>query len=130
MFRDASEELARLEAELLAEEMPEEPAEEELLPEEEEEDILPLYEDTRPAQGRVVYQNYSNHYGADLRNYASGYRAYNSDISDEDLDSYAEEVRQGRKSGSNTGLLIATSLLTLGIVGVLLYWLLVLKNYL
>lgn len=115
MFRDTSEELARLEAELLAEEEPEE--EEEL--QEEEEDPW-LYEDTRPAQGQVVYQNYSNEYGKNLRNYASGYRAYNTDTTDEDLDSYSEEVRRGKRSG---GCLVAlVCLLTLALAAVVILW--------
>ena len=134
MFKDTDEALARLEAELLREE--EEP---EVLPEEyeeeyddefedafEEEEGLPpeyAYEDTRPADGPVIYQNFSNNYGKNLRNYASGYRAYNSDISDEDLDSYSEDVLQTEPEKSNTPLILIACLLSLGIVAVLLIWL-------
>lgn len=99
MFRDASEELKRLEAELLAEEP------EELPPQEPEEPDPWQYEDTRPRNTSGAYQNYSNDYGKKLRNYASGYRAYNSDDTDEDLEEYSEAVRKPKRSG--TGCLIA-----------------------
>ncbi len=116
MFKDASEELERLQAELLAEEEPEEEYEEE---ETYEEDPW-LYEDTAPEGDPVIYQNYSNDYGKELRNYASGYRAYNSDITDEDLEDYSEQVRQGRGSGSFLGVLAI--LLVLALLAVLLAW--------
>lgn len=98
MFRDASEELKRLEAELLAEEKPEEE-----LPPEEDDDYF-LFEDTRPEGDPEIYQNYSNDYGKNLRNYASGYRAYNTDETDEDLERYSEETYKAKRSG--TGCLI------------------------
>lgn len=119
MFRDTSEELARLEAELLAEEAP---VQEEQPLEEEEEDLPWKFEDTRPAEGRVIYQNYSNDYGKGLRNYASGYRAYNADESDEDLDSYAEDVRQGKKEKGILGLALTACLLALAIAAVVILW--------
>ena len=72
MFRDTSEELARLEAELLAEEEPEE----ELLPEEED----------------------SWEYEEEYPNYANGYQVYNTDQTDEDLEYYSEEVRAAYKT--------------------------------
>lgn len=120
MFRDQSEELERLQAELLAEEEPEEVIPPQ--PEEEEENFAE-YEDTRPAQGAGVYQNYSNDYGKNLRNYASGYRAYNTDETDEDLDEYSEEVRAGEKKRGG-GCLVAIALilaLILGAVAALLF---------
>lgn len=120
MFRDTSEELARLEAELLAEEAPE--VEEEPLEEEVEEDLPWKFEDTRPAEGRVIYQNYSNDYGKGLRNYASGYRAYNTDESDEDLDTYAEDVCRGKKEKGIAGLVVAACLLALAIAAVVILW--------
>lgn len=126
MFKDTDKELQRLEAELLAEEevqqpqaVPEEEPDEELLSEEE---LDALLADTGPAKGRVVYQNFSNGYGRELRNYASGYNAYNSDTCDEDLDSYSEEVRQEPKK--YTALVVLACLLAAGIVGILLWWLL------
>ncbi len=84
MFRDASEELERLQAELLSEDEPEEalsPPPEEEFPYEEE------YEESFPQEDDPVYPNYAN-----------GYRAYNTDISDEDLEDYSEQVCQGRTS--------------------------------
>lgn len=120
MFHDAQEELKRLEAELLAEEEPEE----EMLPEEEEEDEEEawLYEDTRAASEPEVFQNYSNDYGKNLRNYASGYRAYNSDLTDEDLEQYSEEVYESRRP--KTGCLsILICLLTVAIAAALILWL-------
>ena len=100
MFRDTSEELARLEAELLAEEEPEE----ELLPEEEE----PwLYEDEEEEA---------------FPNYANGYRAYNSDETDEDLDYYSEEVRTGNRA-RNGCLAVLICLLTVGLAAAAILWL-------
>ena len=114
MFRDASEELQRLQAELLAEE---EPAE--LPPEEpeEEEEIFEEYDDTRPAGDPEVFQNYSNDYGKNLRNYASGYRAYNTDTTDEDLEEYSESVREGKTSRGGCLLALIAIVLALAIVG-------------
>ena len=121
MFRDTSEELARLEAELLAEEEPEQ--EQQPLEEEDVEEDLPWrFDDTRPAEGRVIYQNYSNDYGKGLRNYASGYRAYNADDSDEDLDTYAEDVYQGKKEKGILGLAVTACLLALAIAAVVILW--------
>jgi hypothetical protein len=107
MFRDKSEELERLQAELLAEEESEQEAPEQ--PQEEE--LFEDYEDTRPAQEPVGYQNYSN-----------GYRAYNTDDSDEDLDSYSEEVRAGGKKRGG-GCLVAIALfLAIILVALVAFW--------
>jgi hypothetical protein len=119
MFKDTDKELARLEAALLEaeeegvfdeeEEYPEEDYEEE----NEDEDAPPeyFYDDTRPAQGPGVYQNYSNDYGRELRNYATGYRAYNSDDCDEDLEEFSEDVYEAQEDRGNTGLLITACVL-------------------
>ena len=135
MFKDTDEALARLEAELLREE-----EETEVLPEEEEYEYEEDFEeeadlpeeydidDTRPADGPVIYQNYSNNYGKNLRNFASGYRAYNSDITDEDLDVYSEDVLQTEPEKSNTPLILVVCLLLLGIVAVLLLWMFLLRG--
>ena len=128
MFKDTDEALARLEAELLREEECEEEYDEEEYEEyddtfEEEAEELPpakpntlsadlLYDDTRPAAGPVVYQNFSNNYG----------HVYNSDVSDEDLDAYSEEVLQAdEEKNHSTALLLLACVLSLGIVAVLLY---------
>lgn len=123
MFKDTDQELARLEAELLKEEAPvvEEETDEEYL----EEEIIPppeyFYEDTRAADGPAVYQNYSNDYGKNLRNYASGYRAYNSDDIDEDLESFSDDVYEGQPQRSNAGLLITACVLAAAIAAVALF---------
>lgn len=126
MFRDASEELQRLQAELLAEE---EPAE--LPPEEpeEEEEFFDEYEDTRPAGDPEVFQNYSNDYGKNLRNYASGYRAYNSDTTDEDLEEYSESVREGKTSRGGCLLALIAIVLALAIVGMVAYAFAYIRGY-
>ena len=128
MFKDTDEALARLEAELLREEEYEKEYDEEEYEEyddtfEEEAEELPpenpstlsadlLYDDTRPAAGPVVYQNFSNNYG----------HVYNSDVSDEDLDAYSEEVLQAdEEKNHSTALLLLACVLSLGIVAVLLY---------
>jgi len=127
MWNDAKEELKRLEAELLAEE--ETPKEEKNEDEEDDDlldeqklDLLLEEDDTRAAESGV-YRNFSNGYGKDLRNFASGYEAYNSDKTDTDLESYSEEVRSGKKERI-TDLLIVAGVLTLGIVAMAIYYVL------
>ena len=96
MRKDTEEALRRLEQELLAEEEPEAMEEE---PEETEEELdFGEFLEEPDSEEPVVYQNYSNHYGADLRNYATGYKAYNSDRSDTDLETFSEEVHSGKKA--------------------------------
>lgn len=92
MFRDAKEELERLEEALLEPEEPEEV----------------------PAQ--PVYRNFSNNYGRDLRNYASGYEAYEEDPAD------MEAVSDEPQAKSLTGVVLAVSGVTLGILLVVLCW--------
>ena len=98
MFRDTQKELARLEAELLAEEeeeLPEEDWDEEDWEDEEYEEPVP--------QPR--------------------YRAYNTDISDEDLDEYAEAVLAPEKRGLSGFLVFLLCLLTLGLVALVVLFL-------
>ena len=147
MFKDTDEALARLTEELLkaeeedeAEDYEEEYYEEEDLSEEEydedydedyededyeedEEQAPPeyIYDDTRAAQGPAVYQNYSNDYGRNLRNYASGYQAYNSDDCDEDLDAFSEEVYEEPPEKDNTGLLVTACVLATILGAVVLF---------
>lgn len=133
MFKDTQQELERLSEELLkAEEETfdeeeacedEESCQEEYEEEYEEEEPAEappeyIYDDTRAAQGPAVYQNYSNDYGRGLRNYASGYQAYNSDECDEDLDTFSDEVYEEPPEKSNTGLMITACVLAaiLGVV--------------
>ena len=88
MKRDREEELERLQQELLAEEEESAPQEEGFL---DEETLDTLLADEK-ASAAGVYQNYSNKYGKDLRNFASGYQAYNTDDVDVDMDEFSEEV--------------------------------------
>ena len=88
MKRDREEELERLQQELLAEEEETAPQEEEYL---DEETLDALLADEK-ANAAGVYQNFSNNYGKDLRNFASGYQAYNTDDVDVDMDEFSEEV--------------------------------------
>ncbi len=106
MARDTDEELKRLQQALLEEE--EDAQEDDELPQ------LATEEDS-PIPNVDVYQNFSNDYGKKLRNYASGYRAYNTDKTDTDLESYSEEIRDGRKS---LGLLWFLVFLLLALIGI------------
>ncbi len=108
MRRDTQEELQRLEQELLAEEeIPEEP---------EEEDYGEFLEEP-DSEEPVVYRNFSNRYGQDLRNYATGYKAYNSDTLDTDLEDFSDAVRDGKKPTS-----ILLPLLTAVIAGLVVLY--------
>lgn len=98
MFRDTKEELKRLEAELLAQEE----------------------QDQQPA--KTVYRNFSNHYGADLRNYASGYKAYNTDRTDTDPQRLSDQIREEDQEKPLTGLVLTACALTMGILLVMFYW--------
>lgn len=125
MFRDAREELERLEAELLAAEHADQrDLEDALLDEflaEDDDDLLADFFD-EPEQddaGRsAVYYNYSNQYGRKMPNNA----AYNSDPADTDMNAYSDAVRHG-KPESLRGLLVTVMLLLTGILGILVYWL-------
>lgn len=112
MFRDKEEELQRLQAQLLEEE-----------PEEDEEfdfseELEDLSDDEYP-EDPGVYQNFSNDYGRQLRNYASGYKAYNTDKTDTDMDRFSESVRN-TKPRSGLGWLLPL-LVALGILGAALW---------
>ncbi len=121
--KDKEEELQRLQQELLAQEEPVE----DILPEEEylDDDLVDtlLEEDTKTGAAGV-YQNFSNGYGKDLRNFASGYKAYNSDKTDTDLESYSEAVREPKKSGGLIlFLLILMGLLCVTAAALVVYYL-------
>jgi hypothetical protein len=95
MSRDKDEALRRLQEALLEDEE----ADTEAAPDEEAFPEIQPEEDTRIADAGV-YQNFSNDYGKNLRNFASGYRAYNADKTDTDLDRYSETVREGKSARS------------------------------
>lgn len=119
MYRDREEELQRLQKQLLEDEEPVQAQDkDELLDEETLEELL---NDSTQIKNPRVYQNFSNDYGKNLRNYASGYTAYNSDATDTDLGSYSQAVREQKKTG---GLLwLAAVLLALtAVVVVAIVW--------
>lgn len=126
MFRDAQEELKRLERELLAEE------EEEQTPEEEEEEltqdeleqILELLEE-EPETAMDMPEDYDavRNYDGQVRNFANNYTAYNADRTDTELESYSREVREGSGDRSLAGLSALAMALMAGILGVLVWWL-------
>ena len=119
MFRDREEALQRLQEQLLQEEEDISPQEEEEYPDEDAFDQL-LEEDDRTADSGV-YQNYSNDYGRDLRNYATGYKAYNADKTDTDLDHYSNAVREGPKRDRVAWLVILLLILMGLAVGAILW---------
>lgn len=120
MFRDASEELERLQAELLAEEEPEispEPPEEEY---DEYEEEFDEYEEEFD-EFEEEFDEYEEDEEPEVyRNYASGYRAYNTDSSDEDLEEYSEEVRSGGKGRGGCCLAVIACVLSLILGGLLM----------
>ena len=121
MFRDKEEELRRLSRQLREEEEDTEPSEEDF----DETDMEFLPED--PAIGDItdgVYRNASNDYGKNLRNFASGYRAYNGDKVDVDLEELSNEIRDDDEDERPlNGLTAAALVLALAVAGVLVYWL-------
>ena len=130
MFRDRKEELERLQEQLLEEEP------EELVEEYEEEygeyleaELEDLLNANDQGENPRTYHNYSNDYGRQLRNFASGYKAYNTDRTDEDLEEYSQQVLEPPKEKGITGLLILAMLLLLGIGGVLAWMLMRMKGW-
>ena len=116
MFRDAKEELDRLEAELLDVETPEEEAEElqeeeEALLDEEELDAL-LSDDQKfgSGEGADIYKNYSN-----------GYRAYNSDKTETSPEELSQELMKAPRDPVVTWLTALALLLAAGILGVMVW---------
>ena len=125
MFKDTQDELNRLEAELWAEEdedLPEDQWDQETeeLDEEDYEDDYEEYDD--PEEDRTS-RIYANTYEAPVRNFANGYRAYNTDRCDEDLDEYSEAVEKEPANRGILGLAVTAMVLLTGILGILVYWL-------
>ena len=130
MFRDREEELARLEAELLAEEEPEETG-----TPEDDTDYEEAYDDGSDIAYDGEYEeDYDEDYEEDYEEdpeeadppyqaeyptYDTGYHAYNTDRSDTDLEDYSEAVRTAKRSGCLTGAMIVLCLITLGVLGLL-----------
>lgn len=114
MYRDREEELQRLQKQLLEdEETAQEQEEEDLLDAETLEELL---SESSQIKNTKVYQNFSNNYGKNLRNYASGYNAYNSDKTDTELESYSEAVREPKKTGVLMWLAVVLLALTAAVV--------------
>lgn len=126
MFRDKEEELQRLSEELRAQERADEESEgEDML------DVL-LEDDTQIGDmDSSVYKNASNAYGSNLRNFASGYRAYNADKTEIDptmlSDALLDEEEQEEKSLS--GLVITALTLAAAVVAVVV-WMLIRGGFL
>lgn len=131
MFKDAQKELKRLEE--LLEEEEEEGSEEE--PEEEfDEDFFGEYEDEpqndddafdeeewEQIHATLVFRSGAEKFRQQLAAQQAGSRAYNSDRTDLDPEDLEEELSGGK---SLTGLVVLTVLLTLGIVGMVIWFLL------
>ena len=111
MFKDRDEELERLQAELLEEEE-QETAEEEYL----EDDVEQLLEEEEDVDSPEIY-----------RNFASGYKAYNTDKADADLWDMSQRIMEPpekKRGGCLAALLIF--LLTALLLAIL--WLLAKKE--
>lgn len=126
MFKDAKEELKRIESELLAEEAldqentpQEEPADDELL---DDATLNALLEETQTIGDAATYINYSNQYITAQDDKTRVFQIYNTDKSDPKLDDYADAVLEEPRSGKFTGLIVTAAILSAGIVGILVWW--------
>lgn len=125
MNRETRKALERLEAQLLEIE-----EEQQVMTEEERLDALlqefldePDEEEAPAPQTRAVYRNYSNDYGKTrVIQTPKKYQAYNTDVSDEDLDTYSDEVYEEAPPEKLSGLIITAAALLLANAGVLLWW--------
>lgn len=120
MFQDTKQELERLQAQLLEEEEQTAPEQDEdFLDEEIFDKIL---SDTDQGEACGVYQNYSNNYGRNLRNYASGYKAYNTDKTEISPQQMSQEILQPRKTvGPWLWVVLALMALVVGVIGWLFF---------
>ena len=133
MFRDAKEELKRLEQQLLAEE--DEPVQEETaddISSEELEELKQLLESDSEEPMLTEDDDFDivRNFDGQVRNYANNYKAYNSDKSDTDLESYSEEVRNPGQDRSESFLTVLALVLMAGILGILVWWLIRFKGLL
>lgn len=113
MKDDPRKALEELEKELLAQEpaaAPDDPLNDTFIREVMAESAAPAFEDpetiAEPADP-AVYCNYSNDYGRELKNFA---------------ESGGETDKKAREDRIQIGLMIAASALSLGIIGILIYW--------
>ncbi len=116
MYKDAKEELQRLEDALLEEDLPEEELPEEPADEETPEAIS--VEDLMAETRRIDIIENGEEQIPDL---AETRRIYNTDQLDVDLEEYTQQVQEEPKS--LTGLLITATALAAGVIGVLVWWL-------
>ena len=131
MFKDAQKELKRLEElleeeeEELSEEESDEESEEEFDGEYEEEpqDDVDEFDEEEWEQIRstLVFRSGAEKFRQQLAAQQAGSRAYNSDRTDLDPEDLEEELSGGK---SLTGLVVLTVLLTLGSVGMVIWFLL------
>ena len=131
MFKDAQKELKRLEElleeeeEELSEEEPEEEFDEAFFGEYEDEpqndDDAFDEEEWEQIHATLVFRSGAEKFRQQLAAQQAGSRAYNSDRTDLDPEDLEEEL-SGEKS--LTGLVVLTVLLTLGIVGMVIWFLL------
>lgn len=111
--KDAEEELQRLEQELLELEEPEQE------PEEEEYLDPAAYEEEPAGEAPRVYRNFSNNYGKDLRNFASGYRAYNADRTDVDPEELSRQLLEPEEPPRRGPVVLALILAMAAVIAVL-----------
>ena len=133
MFQDAKEELKRLEQQLLAEE--DEPVQEEStedISSEELEELKQLLESDSEEPMITEDDDFDTvrNFDGQVRNFANNYKAYNSDKTDTDLESYSEEVRYPSKDRSESFLTVLALVRLAGILGILVWWLVRFKGLL
>ena len=126
MFRDTQQALQQLEQQLLLEE---ETPLEETTGDMSQQELDAMKKLLNSGDEQLVFQAQADEYEAvreasgKIRNYANRYNAYNSDITDTDLEHYSEEVRNPRKKHNLFPLAAIILALLLGILGVLVWWL-------
>lgn len=108
MYKDAREELKRLEEALLEEEVPQ--------AEEEEDEDVDVDEDVDALLAKA-----EEILGTEDTQVVMIPRVYNTDHVDTDLDRYSEEVHSGKQKRM-TGFVILAIALALGIAAVVIYW--------
>jgi len=115
MYKDAKEELKRLEEALLEEEEDQQAETAEAA----ETDIDALLEQTKEMLEKSSDETQVFHWSPEELQ-RSG-RVYNADRTDEDLQQFAEQVRDGGKK-SLTGWIITAAVLAAGIAAVVIWW--------
>ena len=124
MFKDTEEALRRFEAELLAQEQEDE-WEEEAPVEQSIDDLLSdeelnlLLQDTQVIGSAVKYQNYANRSTQPQK----VPHIYNSDNVEQNPKELSDQLLEEKRSGGTGALVALACLLSLGIVGILLWWL-------